>query len=57
MKIMAVACWANKTCVINDPVGLINSPTSCDHYFSALVVLFGDILKSGDGRTDGNVQK
>ena len=30
-------------------------PTSSDHYFHATIVLFCNILKSGDGRTDGNL--
>ena len=42
-------------CIINDPLGQTHSPTSCsDHYFHATFVLFRDILKSGDGRTDEN---
>ena len=38
------------TCVINDPLGQTHSPTSS--YFQTTFVLFYDILKSGDGRTD-----
>ena len=43
--------------VINDPLGLTQSPHSSDHYFHFKMILFGAILKSGDGQTDGNVWK
>ena len=46
----------NKTCVINDPLGQTHSPTSSDHYFQATFVLFCDILKSGDGRSEGRAE-
>ena len=47
----------SKTCVINDPLGQTHSPTSSEHYFHTKFVLFCDILKCGDGRTDGNMYK
>ena len=40
------------TCVLNDPLGQTNNQTS-----RAMFVLFGDILKSGDRRTDRNMRK
>ena len=36
----------------NDPLGLTHSPASSDHYSHLRVVLFCEILKSGDRRTD-----
>ena len=38
---------------INDPLGQTNSPAGSDHCSHLKVVLFCEILKSGDGRTDG----
>ena len=46
-------CIYDKTCVINDPLDQTHSPTSSDHYFHTTFVVFCDILKSGDGSTDG----
>ena len=39
-------------CAINDPLGQTHSPASSDHYFHSKIVLFCEILKSGDRRTD-----
>ena len=39
-------------CAINDPLGQTHGPAICDHYSRFKVVLFCEILKSGDGRTD-----
>ena len=39
-------------CAINDPLGQTHSPASSDHYFRLKVILFSEILKSEDGRTD-----
>ena len=36
---------------INDPFGQTHSPASSDHYSHLKVVLFCEILKSGDGRS------
>ena len=41
-------------CAIYDPLGQTHSPTSSDHL---KVVLFCDILKSGDGRTNDMWEK
>ena len=49
--------YQKKTSVINDPLGQTHSSTSSEHYFQAMFVLFCDILKSEDGRTDGNMCK
>ena len=38
--------------VINDPLGQTHSPVSRDHNSHLKVVLFCEILKSRDGRTD-----
>ena len=43
----------NKTGVINDPFGQTHSHISSDHYSRSTFVLFCEILKSGDERTDG----
>ena len=40
-------------CANNDPLGQTHGPAASDHYSRLKVVLFGKILKSGDGRTDG----
>ena len=40
-------------CAINDPLGQTNSPASSDQFSRLKVVLFCEILKSGDGRKDG----
>ena len=40
-------------CAINDPLGQTHSPALSEHYSHLKVVLFCDILKSGDGRKDG----
>ena len=40
-------------CAMNDPLGQTQSPASSDRYFHLKAVLFGEIMKSGDGRTDG----
>ena len=42
----------NKKCVINDPLGHTHRLTSSDHYFYATFVLFCDVLKNGDVRTE-----
>ena len=42
----------NKTGVINDPLGQIHSPDSNDRYFHLKIVLFCEILKFVNGRTD-----
>ena len=39
-------------CVINDPLGQTHNPTSSDSNFQVTFVVFCDILKGGDGRTD-----
>ena len=41
-----------KTGVINDPLGQTHNPTGSYHYFHSTFVLFCDILKTGDERTD-----
>ena len=38
-------------CAINDPIGQTHSPASSNHYSRLKVVLFHEILKSGDGQT------
>ena len=43
--------------VINDPLGQTHRPPSCDHYARLNFVLFCKILKSGDGRTDGQTTR
>ena len=53
----AEKCKRNYEWVINDPLVQTYSPTSSDHYFYASFVSFFDILKSGDGRTDGKMCK
>ena len=45
------------TYVINDPLVQTHSPTSSDHYFQAMFVLFCDVLKSGDVRTESCAKK
>ena len=45
----------NKTYVSNDPLGQTHSSTSSDHYFQTTFALFCDVLKSTDGRTNGNM--
>ena len=40
-------------CAINDPQGQTDSPASSDHCSHLKVVLFCEIFKSEDGRTDG----
>ena len=54
MAIAQVSIDKYKTlCVINDPLGQTHrSPASIDHPFPLIFVLFCDILKRGDGRTD-----
>ena len=42
---------------INDPLGQTHSPASSDHYSHLKVVLFCEILKSPDGRTDGRTPR
>ena len=43
---------------INDPLGQTHSPASSDPYSHLKTDLLCEILKSGDGRTDGHhVQK
>ena len=37
---------------ISDPLGQIHSPANFDHYSHLQVVLFCEILKSGDGRKE-----
>ena len=37
---------------IHDPLGQSHSPASCDHY-SQLKLFVSEVLKSGDGQTDG----
>ena len=39
-------------CDIDDPLGQPHSPASNDHYSHLKVVLFCEILKDGNGRTD-----
>ena len=39
----------DKTGVINDPLGQTHNPAGSDHYFHLKIVLFREILKSGDG--------
>ena len=41
-------------CVINEKLGQTHSPASSDRYFHLRFVLFCEILKSGDERTDGS---
>ena len=38
--------------IINDPLGQTHSPASSYHFFHLNLVLFCEILKSGEGRTD-----
>ena len=43
----------NKTDVINDPLGQTHSPPAgSDHHFHLKIILFLEILKSGNGRMD-----
>ena len=42
---------------INDPLGQTHSPASSDHYSHLIVVLFCEILKSGDWQTDGQAPR
>ena len=44
-----------KTGVINDPLGQTHSLTSSEHCLFTLEICF--VLKSGDGRMNGHVQK
>ena len=39
-------------CAINDPLTQTLSPASSDHYSHLKIVLFCEVLKSEDGRTD-----
>ena len=39
-------------CANNDPLGQTHSPALTHHYSHLKMVLFCDILESGDGRTD-----
>ena len=41
----------NKAGVINDPLSQTHSSVSSDHCLCLNIVLFCEILKSGDGRT------
>ena len=38
-------------CANNDLLGQTHSPASSDHYSHLKIVLFCEIVKSGDGRT------
>ena len=42
--------------IINDPLGQTHSPANSDHYSRLKFVLFCEILKSGDGRTDNTCE-
>ena len=44
-------------CDINDPLGQSHSPASSDHYSRLKMVLFCEILKCRDGRTDGQTTR
>ena len=43
-------------CAINDPLGQTHSPASSDHFSRLKVVLFCEILKNYDGRTDNTCE-
>ena len=42
---------------IDDPLGQSHSPASSAHYSPLTIVLFCEILKSGDGRTKGRAYR
>ena len=44
-------------CAINDPLGQTLSSASSDHYYRLNFVLLCEVLKSGDGRTDGQTTR
>ena len=41
---------------INDPLDQTHSPASSEHYSRLKIALFFEILKCGDGRTDGQTK-